>query len=561
MDISFRIKRINSKSYYIPVFMDMKESPAVKEVLNHFEHLVGQHESELDSSFIYDIFSDRKIAKGLFHVITKWYYDLKGIEILENDHLSLIEYRIKFFEYLEKLDKTWIPKKEQEKIFNSFKDQLNIPENSSVIDLIFADHSKNFKIIRKNESIPQEKEVLLRYNTELIKFLIYKAYYIEFSFPSTPETSGMLIKRLIRLSKIWKIEINLSQETSMELKEKIINVKILGPSELVGRNIKYSNNLFSYIIQIHNNLLQAKVADLKLQIQFFETRKDILLDLNNYPATLGLENSFNKLSEPFDSKIEHEFYKKFKSNYSHWQITREPIIIENNIIMIPDFLLEYHNAVFYLEIIGFWTERYLSKKYQKLNLLKDDYPNMILFIDKSLDFPIIEDLPTFYYSSKKIPMLELGSYLMQMESKAFSTYFNTLNSNKLIKSINKNLESNNFIELNKISELWSISDSFDIINIIKEIFTELKNELDIFISLDPIFLMKCSFLQDFQNYLKQEKDNLMITIIQKNFPDLNEKAIKKVMSFLGYRFKYKTLLDEKIIIPKKEFILDSSYIS
>ncbi len=73
-------------------------------------------------------------------------------------------------------------------------------------------------------------------------------------------------------------------------------------------------------------------------------------------------------SSDYDSNVEEKFATRFRQFGSGWELIREPdpFIVSNGKALIPDFAFEKYNSKVYLEIIGFWTKEYLSRKIEKL---------------------------------------------------------------------------------------------------------------------------------------------------------------------------------------------------
>ena len=76
-------------------------------------------------------------------------------------------------------------------------------------------------------------------------------------------------------------------------------------------------------------------------------------------------------------------------------------------IFIPDFALSRNGQLVFLEIIGFWTEEYKTKKLAKLvDLKKNGMKNLILLVDTNLRTEFTEittGYPVIYYS-KSFPI-------------------------------------------------------------------------------------------------------------------------------------------------------------
>jgi hypothetical protein len=73
----------------------------------------------------------------------------------------------------------------------------------------------------------------------------------------------------------------------------------------------------------------------------------------------------------FDSLVEEKFFKDFQSLNTDWKIIREPPpLIVGRHVFIPDFRFEKNGIKVYMEIVGFWTTKYLEMKIKKLQQLK-----------------------------------------------------------------------------------------------------------------------------------------------------------------------------------------------
>jgi uncharacterized protein len=87
----------------------------------------------------------------------------------------------------------------------------------------------------------------------------------------------------------------------------------------------------------------------------------------------------------FDSKLEERFAKAFRKAARDWDLVREPCPVETDgSLIFPDFELVHRRDPtrrFLLEIVGFWTPKYLEEKLRKLRQAKLD--NVILCIDEA----------------------------------------------------------------------------------------------------------------------------------------------------------------------------------
>jgi predicted nuclease of restriction endonuclease-like RecB superfamily len=96
----------------------------------------------------------------------------------------------------------------------------------------------------------------------------------------------------------------------------------------------------------------------------------------------------------FDSRLEERFAREMARLAPDWQVLREPAAIPAlGTLLFPDFLLCHRldpRRRFFVEILGFWTEEYLSRKLESLRAARIE--NLILLIDEARrcsdrDFP------------------------------------------------------------------------------------------------------------------------------------------------------------------------------
>jgi predicted nuclease of restriction endonuclease-like RecB superfamily len=87
----------------------------------------------------------------------------------------------------------------------------------------------------------------------------------------------------------------------------------------------------------------------------------------------------------FDSKLEQRFARDFRKAAPQWDLIREPRPLESEgSLIFPDFELVHRrdpSRRFLLEIVGFWTPKYLEEKLRKLRNAQLD--RVILCIDEA----------------------------------------------------------------------------------------------------------------------------------------------------------------------------------
>ncbi len=523
--------------------MDNSQFDGVSEIIENFEQSIGLKEDEFDSSFIFEVFSDSKIAKGLYFVLTKYFYDIKG---LEDSDLQSYQYRIKLFNLMEHSELTWASTRQQKQLLETLSQSEGITD-FNLEEQLFSDYSENFKVIRKSQDKPSVDLTIKYYNTEILKFLFSKSFSISFKIHNYI-AKGNFVKILIRNCRFLGLELDL--EVKKENNSSELFISLIGPNELVGRNIKYSNNIYALFIS-NLEMFRKEIEELFLEIQYYENQKRILLPLSDFPIIIEDAQS----EEVFDSAIEKLFFEQWTINFPQWTITREPLIIEENIVMIPDFMLSYRSKNFYFEIVGFWTERYLTKKIKKVSILKNNYPNMILLVDKTLDWPETP-VPTFFYD-KKIPVLEIGTFLRPYENIELDSLVENNDFQKFKILIEENLPEKKILVEKDIEEILRLVYPFEILRFIEEIFNRFKNSCSFIYFSKYNFICSTIFLFEMKKILVSSQVNSTLNFqkLKSQFSFIDEKILKVIIIHLGFDFKYKSLLEEELVFKRDKVII------
>lgn len=546
-EISFRLVRRESLSYNTPIFLDQNQSAKVEEVIHQLETSLGMPESEFEDEFIQEEFPDRKIARGLFYTLTRWFYNLRGIQYDSAGlHLDPWELRVRLFELMESEGLTWANYQRQQALVEKLADEVGV--GSDVVKtILFADHTANFQVTRRLDKPPTAAEVIGHFNTDIIRYLLNHAYNIDI-FLSGFKSTGQLTKRVFRNVKLWGLESEI-----VRLSDELVRFSIVGPSELVGRSTKYGRNLYSAFMNMVPLLRSHSVPEIFVNAQFYERRLQVLLPLEVFDSLLDPEEVIPSSSQPYDSKVEEHFAKQFEANFPQWELTREPVIVEDNLVMIPDFLARYRDIEFYIEIVGFWTERYLSKKVQKARLLGSKYQNLILIVDESLDFPEVP-LPTFYYK-KRFPLPQLQKLLHAYEENAFQQFVENLGQQKenWLPIIQTSLQDNPIVDEDALCNILGARSS-------KEAKIAVKTAL----AVEDLADLTCVCFSDKPllvqvQYLKQLQERFTVAIPQpgvlfkdiiEQFSEVGVGNLRTFLLYLGYKFKVKTLLDEVVSPPR-----------
>ncbi|OLS25585.1 MAG: hypothetical protein HeimC3_13330 [Candidatus Heimdallarchaeota archaeon LC_3] len=562
MQLILKKRRVSDGNLkFTPIFLELHQEiiDSIAELINNnYEINLGKRIAKIndDEEYFINKFSDIRILRGLNLILMKFYYEHSHYS--HDTGYSPEKLRIQMYKYFEQNKISFILPKDKENFFLNYSEETNIVVQNLKKDL-FADHSL-FKILtrkKQNEQVkdpPLPKMIIYLYNNEIIRTLLNRSYWIDFDF-KLENVNGTLFKNLIFLSKRLGLHFE-----SNNLNNGAVNIRILGPQELVGKSTKYGKNLNILFLKnidffVSNNLI------INLLINFFGQKREIFIDLSILKDLLNTyTRDISDIDQVFDSKVEKKFNDIFKILNKNWEITREPIIIENGIIMIPDFKLKYFNTIVFMEIVGFWTERYLTHKFRKIKLLENKYKDMILFVDENLKFPETK-LKTFYYGKN----MHVTNFIQFLKEKYETPYIKEniekLKTDKtsIISSINKlsnKLKSFSFLKL--VEEISTFKNIETINALITENYFDDKQNIRFLIAINARIIINLDIIIELQNNLiklSEQKDNWEGEELLKIIVDLNlgmdNGHIRIALKILGCTWKIKNLVQEFILLPER----------
>jgi predicted nuclease of restriction endonuclease-like RecB superfamily len=236
-------------------------------------------------------------------------------------------------------------------------DQLKIsPE--LLEELIYADLDD--ELVLKEFRLVNSTELLRMYNLSLTQTLLLRSTYIEVEV-----SDGW--KEIFRFLKFKGLMY------SIEVESGLFRIVIDGPLSLIKLTQRYGAGLaklFPLIIKssrwkITGNVVRRGMFGKRIYNFKLESNR---IDAKIKPTSALIEEDL----VTFDSYVEKRFFHDFLSLNSGWKILREPTpLVVGKHVFIPDFRFERKDVNIYLEIVGFWTQRYLENKIKKMEQLKD----------------------------------------------------------------------------------------------------------------------------------------------------------------------------------------------
>ncbi|MCF2137593.1 MAG: DUF790 family protein [Candidatus Thorarchaeota archaeon] len=280
-------------------------------------------------------------------------------------------------------------------------------ENSLYADLKEESKIESFEPLDIHQLIRQ-------YNLEITQTLLFNC--TELSFHGS--LNWKIIFGLIK----W-----LGLMYDIEEQEEGYLVTVEGPLNLIKASRRYGTRLamlLPHIVSAEKWTIHATIADWR------DPRNRQEFEFAIYSKKHGplLQVSDIDTVETYDSSVEERFAQDFRMAKTGWTMSREPRPLKAGThVMIPDFLFERFGKRIYMEIAGFWTTEYISKKINKLQNLQE--VDMIVAADEALACEEMDSLPenihVFYYR-RKVPIGPIVHYLRSKEAELTQAHLQQL---------------------------------------------------------------------------------------------------------------------------------------
>jgi len=201
-------------------------------------------------------------------------------------------------------------------------------------------------------------ELLKRYNLSLTQTLLFRLTFME-----------------VKVSDHWKEVLRAIKFRGLmyaaETRDGVFQITVDGPLSLFKLTQRYGTS----IAKVLPSIVQADEWEINGSVVRTSPFGKRIYKLRLTSAEVGDRIKPKTLTEErgeiaFDSVVEEKFYTDFLALDSGWTITREPApLIVGRHVFIPDFCFEKRGMNVYMEIVGFWTKKYLETKIKKLQQL------------------------------------------------------------------------------------------------------------------------------------------------------------------------------------------------
>jgi predicted nuclease of restriction endonuclease-like RecB superfamily len=265
--------------------------------------------------------------------------------------------------------------------------------SASQLEESFYADMENELFLQNFESISPQS-LLQKYNLSLTQTLIFDSTELKFTVSTNWQSIFFKAKKLGLIYEAFKAN--------------GFWVKIDGPLSLFKLTRRYGVAMAK--------LLPAIIAGSKWEIE-----AKILWKFTNEIHTFNLMSwkhaplfQVKPTTQSFDSFVEKDFANRFRVLNSKWRLKREPEpIVAGQFVIIPDFSFDREGIKLYFEVVGFWTNAYLTRKISKLKQIN---VRMLVAVDETLACERLaklekrQSLNVIYYK-KKIPLPPILRYL------------------------------------------------------------------------------------------------------------------------------------------------------
>lgn len=547
---------------FLPRFLTKNDDYLIMRGIEEFENTLDDLEGDSSKESFIGQFDDYKLGLCLYETMSATFYPFSKINT--EIALELGEYRIKLWNLVNKEYNGVITDQiSRDKVLEKFRTILPPSfhnwDKKALNEWLFANYSHRQKRVRPVESLTPEI-VRKAVNIQIIKGILRYAQEVEIFVPSSYNLTSTQVKWLFFLSKRFGIY------TTINKTKDCLNVKIIGPEELIGRREKYGRKIQALIEQLFKRRIQESAIKnwhLRVSVPWGQKSRMISFDLANLPEFPPINGKATECMD-FDSKTEERFFHSLKA-LTPWTVAREPVVlVENNQVFLPDFSLQFADlALVYIEVVGFWTEDYKAKKILKLTKLAKtaSFP-LLLVVDAALDFPPIPPFPVFKYKS------DFSSILVPLHQYLRETYLVPYEKNRMTYLI-ENI-STEIADLLTQAEMEGILPELTLLNNLGILETEnlryilagepqkiyLKKKGWKFIpkiGLIKVKVVKNWRKQIYQHFSVEKQSRIDIKDLLPIFPKgLPEGLVPRILEYFGFKVQWQQLHTITVVRPSKE---------
>ncbi len=562
-DLEYDIRGSGKSSVFAPYYLQIEDRNRVLAFIQFLDKNLNKKKSEIDFEILDDLFPSYKIVRSLqvsclryysFHSVTykEIFQEQKSVVKKSTDITSFIkeknltnmnlanmsppQFREQIFGIISKKN-GFVSITERDKIIETLENEIGIPSNT-LENLLYIDLDSE-KVLSKTEEV-DTTELIRYYNYDVIETALSFSIDLQMRLKSLP---GYLAKKLVYFSKKNYVF------SDIVLEDDGYRITIQPPLELFREQGGWGRNMANVATYVLRTLLREEIPFQLNAIVEPRNRKALFyLDSKNLPLlpTFRSKEEDIVFRPAIDSKVEDQFLKTWR-NYHGWKAVPEPeAIIVGKKMYVPDFLLERGDKTIYLEIVGFYTSKYIQKKKSQMKELAKIGVPILYLVDENIqsNFIDLRGVTILSYSGTKLPNQDLARLL----DKEYSDFEERIPKFKEIfericKVVSEEQSLQTLQNLNNELQTYSDSEATK--------FLELEDTIKILennhIVLLPSFgLVSYTIIKMVKDYMTKAK-RISLSALKEQFPDYKD-ALIAICQSIGYGVKWKSIDEVEIVV-------------
>jgi predicted nuclease of restriction endonuclease-like RecB superfamily len=351
---------------------------------------------------------DYRLVRGLSHVLQR------QCEFHVEAPLDPMRVRKRVFAEASRRNVTTDRKRAE--VLASVADQLNVTADQLETSL-HADLGE--ELVLERFSPLSEAALLRRYNLALTQTLLFRSTFLEIKV----EDGWKDILRQIKF---------LGMMYSAENRDGQFKVTVDGPFSLFKLTQRYGTRM----ARILPTITRSRQWELKSSIiksgQYGKRIYQLQLTSRQVGDIIRADPRHRDGNEvSFDSHVEAKFHNDFQALRSGWKLRREPTpLVAGTHVFLPDFSFEKRGLTVYLEIVGFWTRKYLETKLKKLEQLQN--VDLLVAADQKLACDRLRRVHgNIIFYTRTVPSTKILRLLQRREEALLESEIQTLDAKQL----------------------------------------------------------------------------------------------------------------------------------
>ncbi len=569
-DFEFDIRGSGSNAVFLPFYLKYEDNNRVQTYINLLEDNLHKKRSEIPLKSLEGLFITEKISKALLTSLNRYYQfqsqtinEIVGLEVKvgteskegsadiakfltqagdinkEISKMSAAQIRSVVFKIVNRNNRGYVKSSEREEIIKRIEKNLKIPKNS-LDRLLYHDVDSERKLIKRE--VAETTKVIGWYNYDAIETTL--AYALDLQI-KTPKLPGYIAKNVVYVSKKNCVFTEIALEGDGYV------LTIIPPLEMFKEKGGWGKNISNVAMYIIRNLLKEKI-EFQLQAIIMPRKRKAVFALNSegLPVLPTFRTEDDETIKPeIDSKIEDRFLKTWK-NYQGWKAQPEPdALIIGKKMYIPDFLLERSGKNIYVEIVGFYTSKYIQKKKSQMKELSTLNMPILYLVDQNIlsNFTDLRDVILLPYTGTIVPSSEIVKIL----ESDYSDFEERLPQfTKIIEEIVSDLnEKKSLVTLQQLEEKLQAYSAKEVIRVLAEVEIKQLIQKNSIVFISSFGLASENIITEVETYLKKVK-RVLLSTLKEEFPSYKEAAIA-ISQHIGCRIHWKSIEVVEIIAPRK----------